>query len=317
MNVTLKEVDKVEIFTLQDNYIDLAAMDGTTMVQRALPVKDMEIKNSILAEHGFSAVVTVTRDSTPRSVLFDFGFSEHGAAFNADALGLDLSTVEALVLSHGHMDHFGGLKQLAERVGRQDLELVLHPSAFRKSRYLKVTEQLKIKLPSLTREKIESTGIAVTLSKKPRPLLNESLLFLGEIPKRTDFERGFPRMYYEEEGEEKWDPIEEDTAIVAHVKAKGLVVLSGCAHSGIINTVQYAREVTGVRAVFVVMGGFHLTGADFEPIIAPTIKALKEFDPQYIVPTHCTGRKAIMHIEHEMPGQFLLNMSGTKMTFAA
>jgi 7,8-dihydropterin-6-yl-methyl-4-(beta-D-ribofuranosyl)aminobenzene 5'-phosphate synthase len=317
MPITLKAVDKVEILTLQDNYIDMAAMDGSAMVQRALPVKDMEIKNSILAEHGFAAVVTVTRHAISRSVLFDFGFSEHGAAFNADALGVNLSTVEALVLSHGHMDHFGGLIQLAERVGRQDIELVLHPAAFRKSRYIKVTEQFKIKLPSLTREKIEDAGISVTLSKKPRPLLDESLLFLGEIPKRTDFEKGFPRMYYMEDGEEKWDPIEEDTAIVAHVKEKGLVVLSGCAHAGIINTVQYAREVTGVQPVFVVMGGFHLSGADFEPIIAPTTKALKEFDPMYIVPTHCTGRKAIQHIEREMPGQFLLNMSGSKLIFAA
>jgi 7,8-dihydropterin-6-yl-methyl-4-(beta-D-ribofuranosyl)aminobenzene 5'-phosphate synthase len=317
MHVKLKEVDKVEILTLQDNYVDLAAMDGNAMVQRALPVKDMEIKNSVLAEHGFSAVVTVTRHDTPRSVLFDFGFSEHGAAFNADALGVNLSTVEALVLSHGHMDHFGGLKQLSKRVGKQNLELVLHPAAFRKSRYIKVTEQFKIRLPSLTREKIEGAGISVILSQEPKTMLDESLLFLGEIPKRTGFEKGFPRMYYEEEGKEKWDPIEEDTAIVAHVKEKGLVILSGCAHSGIINTVHYAREVTGVKPVFAVMGGFHLTGADFEPIIEPTTQALKEFDPQYIVPTHCTGRKAIMHIEHEMPGQFLLNMSGSKMTFAA
>ena len=95
------------------------------------------------------------------------------------------------------------------------------------------------------------------------------------------------------------------------------MVLSGCAHSGIVNTVAYAREVTGVERVFAVMGGFHLTGADFEPIIETTTEALKAFDPRYIVPTHCTGRKASMHIEREMPDQFLLNMSGTKMVFAA
>ena len=87
-------------------------------------------------------------------------------------------------------------------------------------------------------------------------------------------------------------------------------------HSGIINTVNYAREVTGVEDVFVVMGGFHLTGADFEPIIGPTTDALKALNPQYVVPTHCTGRKAIMHLEKEMPDNFLLNMSGTKMVFA-
>jgi 7,8-dihydropterin-6-yl-methyl-4-(beta-D-ribofuranosyl)aminobenzene 5'-phosphate synthase len=122
---------------------------------------------------------------------------------------------------------------------------------------------------------------------------------------------------YEEGGMEKFDPIEDDSAVVAHVKGKGLVVLSGCAHSGIVNTVAYARDVTGIEQVYAVMGGFHLTGADSEPIIGRTTEALKAIDPRYIVPTHCTGRKASMHIEREMPDRFLLNMSGTKMVFAA
>ena len=122
---------------------------------------------------------------------------------------------------------------------------------------------------------------------------------------------------HEEGGAEKFDPIEDDSAIVAHVKGKGLVVLSGCAHSGIVNTVAYARDVTGVDPVYAVMGGFHLTGPDFEPIIGKTTEALKAVNPRYIVPTHCTGRKAAMHIEREMPDRFLLNMSGTRMIFAA
>jgi 7,8-dihydropterin-6-yl-methyl-4-(beta-D-ribofuranosyl)aminobenzene 5'-phosphate synthase len=316
MPVKLNEVEKVEILTLQDNYIDVAAFDGTEIVQRAQPTKDMEFKNSILAEHGFSAVVTITFDDIAHSILFDFGFSEHGATFNADALGVDLSTVEAMVLSHGHRDHFGGLEQLAERVGKKGIELVLHPTAFRKSRYLKVTDERKINLRAPSREKIEKAGVSIIESKEPRMLLDDSVLFLGEIPKQTAFEKGFPRAHYDEDGEAKWDPIEEDSAIVVNVRGKGLVILSGCAHSGIVNTVKYAREVTGVDGVYVVMGGFHLTGADFEPIIEPTTEALKTINPQYVVPTHCTGRKAVMHLEKEMPDRFLLNMSGTKMVFA-
>jgi 7,8-dihydropterin-6-yl-methyl-4-(beta-D-ribofuranosyl)aminobenzene 5'-phosphate synthase len=316
MTVKLNEVDKVEILSLQDNYIDAAALDSTEIVQRALPIKDMEFKNSILAEHGFAAIVTITTDDKSRSLLFDFGFSEHGAAFNADALGVDFSTVETMVLSHGHGDHYGGLEQLFERVGKKGIELVLHPTAFRKSRYLKVTDEFKINLRGPSREKIKNAGISLVESKEPRMLLDDSVLFLGEIPKQTEFEKGFLRAHYEEGGEAKWDPIEEDSAIVANVKGKGLVILSGCAHSGIVNTVKYAQEVTGVDSVFVVMGGFHLTGADFEPIIEPTTEALKAVNPQYIVPTHCTGRKAVMHLEKEMPDNFLLNMSGTKMVFA-
>ena len=316
MTGKLKQVDKVEILTLQDNYVDVAAFDGNEIVQRALPIKDMEIKNSILAEHGFSAVLTVYVEDTPRSLLFDFGFSEHGAAYNADALNVDLSAVEAMVLSHGHMDHFGGVEQLAERVGKQGIELVLHPTAFRESRYIKVTDDFKINLPQLTREKFENAGVRIVESETPRMLLDDTVLFLGEVPKQTEFEKGFPKMHFDEDGESKWDPIEEDSAIVVHVKGKGLVVLSGCAHSGIINTVNYARQVTAVEDLFVVMGGFHLTGADFEPIIGPTTDALKTLNPQYVVPTHCTGRKAVMHLEKEMPDNFLLNMSGTRMVFA-
>jgi len=316
MAFTLNEVDKVEILTLQDNYIDVAAMDGSDIVQRAVPVKDMELKNSILAEHGFCAYVTVKTGNISRSILFDFGFSEFGAALNADTLEVDLSTIEALVLSHGHMDHFGGLLSLAEKTGKPGLELVLHPSAFRQSRYLKLSEERNIKLPSLNKEKITDANVAVIESADPRPLLDGSLIFLGEIPKKTDFEKGFPRMYYEENGESKWDPIEEDSAIVAHVREKGLVILSGCAHAGIVNTVSYAQEVTGISQIYVVMGGFHLSGSDFEPIIEPTTEALKSMDPEFIVPAHCTGRKASMHIEKEMPDKFLLNMSGTKMVFS-
>jgi 7,8-dihydropterin-6-yl-methyl-4-(beta-D-ribofuranosyl)aminobenzene 5'-phosphate synthase len=317
MAFTLKEADRVEIMTLQDNYIDVAAFDSTDVVKRALPLKDGEIKNSILAEHGFSAVVTVTADGASRSLLFDFGFSPRGAASNAEALGLDLSEIEAMVLSHGHMDHFGGLAALVEKIGKKGIELVLHPKAFRKPRYLKVSETVKVGLPALSKEKLNEAQVALIESEKPRLLLGGRLLFLGEIPKRTAFEKGFPRMFYDEDGQSKWDPIEDDTAVAVLLKGKGLVVLSGCAHSGIINTLKYAREATGVDILYAVMGGFHLTGADFEPVIEPTTEALKELDPAYIIPTHCTGRKAAMHLEKVMPDKFLLNMSGTKMVFTA
>jgi len=316
MTITLNEVDKVEILTLQDNYIDIASMDNTEIVHRAMPIKDMEIKSSILAEHGFSAMVTVTTSDQSRSILFDFGFSEQGAAFNADALGVDLTQIETLVLSHGHMDHFGGLRPLVDKIGKKNIELVLHPTAFRKSRHIKVSEDYKIKLPSLSEEKIKEAELSLIESKDPRILLDGSMLFLGEIPKRTDFEKGFPRMFYNDaDGQSKWDPIEEDSAVVIRLKGKGLVILSGCAHSGIINTVKYAQEITGIKKLYVVMGGFHLTGADFEPIIEPTTEALKVLNPEYVIPTHCTGRKAVMNIEKEMPEKFLLNMSGTRMVF--
>ena len=199
--------------------------------------------------------------------------------------------------------------------GKEGIELVLHPSAFRFPRYLKMTEDSKAYFLKFTREIVEKTGVKVVETKEPYSLLDGNVLFLGEIERKTDFEKGFPSAHFDEDGVEKWDPIEDDTSIVMHVKGKGLVVLSGCAHSGIINTVNYAKAVTGIEDVFTIMGGFHLSGPAFEPIIGRTTEELKKFNLEYMIPVHCTGRKAIIHIEKEMPDQFILNMSGTKLTF--
>lgn len=318
MGIIINEADKVEILTLQDNYIDLVSRDNTEVVQRALPLKDMEVKNSVLAEHGFSSIVTVTKGGRARSILFDFGFSAHGAAFNADALGVDMQSIEAAALSHGHPDHVGGLEGLVKQTRRKKgLPLVAHPEAFRGGRFMRVAENLDVKFPSFTREKVEGLGVELVETEGPYPLLDGDIFFLGTIPRVTDFEKGTPNLYYQKNGVEEWDDLADDTAIVGNVKGKGLVVLSGCAHSGIINTVKYTKEVSGVEKVYVVMGGFHLTGPEMVPVIEPTVRGLKEIDPTYVVPTHCTGRNAIMQIEREMPEKFLLNMAGTRLGFLA
>ncbi|MFB3925849.1 MAG: MBL fold metallo-hydrolase [Syntrophales bacterium] len=316
-DVRIREAEKVEILTLQDNWVDVTVTDNTEVISRAKPLKAGELRNSVLAEHGFSAIVRITIDNRIRTLLFDFGFSEIGAAYNAKVLGVDMSQVEVLVLSHGHSDHLGGFGQLVGMIGRKGIELYMHPAVYKAPRYLKIGENQKIFFPIFTREMAEKAGVKIVESRTPRPLLGGAALFLGEIPRRTDFERGFPIAHFQEKGVEKWDPIEDDTSIVMHVKGKGLVVLSGCAHSGIVNTVHYAREVTGVDQVHAVMGGFHLSGPFFEPIIERTTEELKRIKPAWIVPTHCTGRKAILHMERQMPEEFILNMSGTKLTFAA
>jgi len=266
--------------------------------------------------HGFSTWIVVTKNSITRHILFDFGFSEDGAALNAKALNADLSQVEALVLSHGHLDHLGGLESLVKAVGKKNLDLVVHPGAFVKTRYRKNIEGPNIYVPALSREKTDSAGVNIVETREPYSLLGGNAVFLGEIPRVTDFEKGAPDMFYQVENEEKPDPFHDDSGIAFNIKEKGLVVISGCAHAGIVNTVKHAQNVTGLTKVWAVMGGFHLSGADFDSLISPTAEGLKEINPHYIIPTHCTGRDAVMHIEREMPDAFLLNMAGTKMTFA-
>jgi len=315
--IDLREVDRVEILTLQDNTIDLTQQDNSEVIQRAMPLVGLEIKNSILAEHGFSSLVTVTEGEASRCMLFDFGFSEHGAAFNADALGADLTRVEAMALSHGHLDHVGGIRELVNRTGKTEIPLVLHPAAFRNPRFLKISDDFKLFFPPFTREKAAAAGAAVVETEQPYAMLDHAAAFLGQIPRTTAFEKGAPNLYCEIDGQEQPDPFDDDSAIVFNVKGKGLVVLSGCAHSGIVNTVAYAKEATGVDRVLAVMGGFHLSGMDVDTVIQPTIDALKAVNPTYIVPTHCTGRQATQMIEKEMPENFVLNMSGTRLTFSA
>ncbi|MBP7342408.1 MAG: MBL fold metallo-hydrolase [Smithellaceae bacterium] len=311
----LNAVDKVEIWTLQDNYIEMTALDNTAVVTRATSLKDGEIKASILAEHGFSALLKTTAGEKTHMLLFDFGFSEDGAVKNAALLGLDLRDVEAAALSHGHSDHTGAMKAFGAAIGKKDVPLVVHPSAFKAPRYLKFGESFKAYFPRFTREMVQEAGFHPVETEIPYSLLDNAFLVLGGIPRKTDFETGWSIVHRLEEGKEVWDAIEDDTSVVMHLQDKGLVILSGCAHAGIVNTVQYAIETTGVRQIHAVMGGFHLSGPFFEPIIGRTASELQKFKPSHIIPTHCTGRKAIMEIEKKMPKQFILNMAGTKLTF--
>jgi len=314
--IILRPVDKVEILTLQDNYIDITAMDNNAVITRATPLKDGEIRASILAEHGFSALVKTTAESKTHSLLFDFGYSENGAAQNAATLGVDMAEVEAVALSHGHSDHTGGMEKLTAMIGKGNIPFVAHPSVFKSPRYLKLGEEFKIYFPKLSRERVKQAGLSLIEAEKPCPLLDDTVLFLGEVPHETEFEKGWPIVHCQKEGKEEWDAIEDDSSIVINLKDKGLVILSGCAHAGIINTVQYAMKVTGIEKVHAVMGGFHLSGPFFEPIIDCTTQELKKINPVYIIPTHCTGRKAIMEMEKQMPDKFILNMAGTKLTFS-
>lgn len=315
----LMDVDRVEILTLQDNYVDLTAMDNTEIVQRASPLKDMEIKGSVIAEHGFSALVTIHAEGSSWPILFDFGFSEHGAARNAELLGADVAGAKAFVLSHGHSDHTGGFLGLSAMVKAPKgvVEFVCHPDVFRQERYLKFGEEIKVYFPAFSRQAVIDEGFCLVETREPYLLADGHALFLGEIKRVTDFEKGFPIAYRMNGLTEEWDPIEDDSGIAVNVRGKGLVVLSGCAHAGVVNTVLHARRITGIDGVYAVVGGFHLSGPFFEPVIERTMRELKALQPHYVVPCHCTGRKAVMYAEREMPEAFVLNMSGTRLTFSA
>ena len=165
----------------------------------------------------------------------------------------------------------------------------------------------------LVTESIAAEGMEVIEERGPTLLVEGLTLITGQIPRLTTFENGMPPMHAEVSGEWQPDPwIHDDQAIVINVREKGLVVLTGCGHAGLINTLQYARRITGVSEIYAVMGGFHLTGRIFEPIIPPTIQALKELSPNVIVPQHCTGWRATHDIAREFPEAFVASSVGTQ-----
>jgi 7,8-dihydropterin-6-yl-methyl-4-(beta-D-ribofuranosyl)aminobenzene 5'-phosphate synthase len=189
---------------------------------------------------------------------------------------------------------------------------VLHPDAFLERR-LAFPDGHELMLPPPDRRVLSQEGIEFIEERGPSYLVGGLVLVTGEIERTTPFERGFPIHYARIGGSWQHDPlIHDDQAIVVAVKDKGLVILTGCGHAGAINTVRYAQKMTGVQKVHAVLGGLHLTGAAFEPLIPPTVAALKEIDPTLIVPAHCTGWRATHAIARELPQAFVANSVGTR-----
>jgi 7,8-dihydropterin-6-yl-methyl-4-(beta-D-ribofuranosyl)aminobenzene 5'-phosphate synthase len=310
--VPIKAVDRVEITVLMDNYID-ALLGSTDVVTRPVFRKGDEIStDTVVAEHGLSMLVTTYRGKESRSVLFDTGHTETGVPHNLKQLEIDLSDIEAIVLSHGHMDHTGALYPILKDLVRP-MTLVVHPGAFHFPRLLKWPDGRVDRFPNtLVREDLKKQGVKILESRGPVSLAKGMIVVTGEIERKTTFEKGFPVARMVRDGDLVPDPISDDQSLVVHLKGRGLVVISGCAHSGIVNTVLYSRKIAGIGPVYAILGGFHLTGPLFEPIIGDTIAALKEIGPKVIVPMHCTGWKAINLISDAFPSAFVLNSVGSR-----
>jgi 7,8-dihydropterin-6-yl-methyl-4-(beta-D-ribofuranosyl)aminobenzene 5'-phosphate synthase len=307
----LKKVKRIEITTLADNYTDVF-LSSTETVKRDPIIAEGQVTRGLLAEHGISLLVDVFSDLDHHQILFDAGWFGITVSFNLETLGTNLDNVEAVVLSHGHVDHFGGLLGLyRDRLIPRDAPLIVHPDVFHQ-RYLEVAGQLG-RFPQLTRAPFNHLGVKIQENKTPLLLGADSVLVTGEVERVTDFEKGFPAGRKLEEGKIKPDiAVMDEQAIVLNVEGKGLVILTGCGHQGIINTITYAQKLTQEIRVYFVMGGLHLTGPLFEPLIDRTIAEMKKFSPRVVVPTHCSGWKAINAFAREMPNAFVLNSVGAK-----
>ena len=309
--VKIPEAEKIVITVITDNLVDTTRPHYK--IAKRLGRTTSPFENAAHGEHGLAYHIETIISGGSHSCLFDFAADPQGVMKNMNLLKIDFTKIEALGLSHDHWDHQAALLEIL-KAKRED---------FRKGIPFYVGEQFFVgtfqRRPSgdivsflaLKREEIEGLGfVKIVEIKEPTPIIPGAYL-PGKIEQVTDYEKIPPGFVVKRGNEFVQETFPGEQAVVLNAKGKGLVVLSGCAHRGIVNTVKHAQKMTGIEKVHAVIGGFHLAGAKPE-LIQKTIADIKAIGPEYIVPTHCTGFETMIAFAQAMPNQFILNTAGTR-----
>ena len=307
--VKIPEAEKIIITVITDNLADATRRDEKIAKRHT----GRGLERALHAEHGLSYQIETTVNGKSHSCLFDYAAEFQGVKRNMELLKIDFKKIEALGLSHDHWDHQATLVEFL-KTRREEISKGIPfyvGEKFFVGTYVKwPTGQIE-SLLALKRDDIEGLGLVKIVVVKSPTAIIEGAYLTGKIEQVTGYEK-VPPIFVAKKGDEF---VQEDfigeQAIVLNAKGKGLVVLSGCAHRGIVNTVKHAQKMTGIEKVHAIVGGFHLTGAKPE-LIQKTIADIKTIRPDDIVPTHCTGFEAISAFAREMPDQFILNTAGTR-----
>ncbi len=320
VTISLDPVDAVVVTTLMDNVTDIFMPDqgparrvgvGRGPVRASALMQDHEVPDALIAEHGFSVLVTVTKAGREHTFLFDAGTSPDGVAENMRRLELDPFSIEAIVCSHGHFDHTTGVDGLIRAVGRANMPVLIHPHFWRRRRVV-LPGRDPIELPTTSKRALTEAGFEIIEEQQPSFLFGGSVLVTGEVARTTGYEPGFPPQQAWLGGSWQPDPLVlDDQALVVNVAGKGLVVLTGCGHAGVVNIARYAQRLTGGQPLYALIGGFHLNGPVFEPLIPRVLDDLAAMNPGWLVPAHCTGWRAQHAMSARFPAAFVPNTVGT------
>lgn len=303
LRIPLEPVDSLRVTTLVDNVFDtfmpdqgpahrISPVSGPRRTLPSATMIDGLVPDQLVAEHGLSLMLTVTKSDRIHRFLFDTGVSPDGMLANMDRLQIDPRDIEAIVCSHGHFDHTGGLAGLVRRMGTINLPILLHPDFWNRRR-VRIGNNEPREIPTTSRSALEGAGFTIIEERQPSFLFDNSVLVTGEVDRTTDYEPGFPPQ--EAWRNDHWQPdplVLDDQAIVVNVRDRGLVVFTGCGHAGIVNIARYVLELTGESNVYGLFGGFHLNGPMFEPLIDRVCADLAAMRPGLVVPAHCTGWRA-------------------------
>ena len=322
MTPETKEVDALEILVLVDNLTDsLSSNPANVQPEWSVLFTGGKLRvlagsNICCAHHGLSLLLIATVGGRKRTLLFDAGPAAATFERNAEILRVDFAGIEAVVLSHGHWDHAGGLLGAVEAItrarGSKSFACYVHPGMFRQRATRRPDGQLYVNELVTDPARLEDAGARVINTRDPQSVADGAFYVSGEIPRVTSYEAGVPNHLSRSADGASWEPdplIMDERFVSVNVKGKGQFVFSACSHAGLINVLTHARSTFPSVPLYGAMGGLHLSGIN-ERVIPQTVADLKKFGLKLLAPGHCTGWRALSQLAREFGDELVPSAVG-------